>query len=122
MYRSMMQVVVKNSDEALKFYREAFDARVLCAYHNEGVGYMHAELDVYGQVVALTELEGDIVPGNTMMFCLHFGEGGEPCVRKAYEVLKRDAVSCTPIVSDCGYSPCQFVVTDKFGVCWCLFV
>lgn len=116
----MMEVVVKNSDEALELYREAFDAKILCAYHNEDLGYMHAELDVYGQVVALTEQMEDAVIGNTMMFCLHFGEGGEPFVRKAYEVLKRDAISCTPI-GDCGYSRCQFVVTDKFGVCWCIF-
>jgi len=120
MFRSMMQIVVKHSDEAFELYREAFDARVLCAYPNEGGGYYHAELDAYGQVLALSEQMGDVQPGNTMMFCLHFGEGGAPFVHKAYEVLRRGALSCT-VPAACEYSPCQFLVTDKFGVCWCIF-
>lgn len=76
---------------------------------------------IYGQVIAISEIEDKINPGNTMMFCFHFGEGGEENVKTAYEVLKQEAKSCTPI-GKCDYSPCQFVLTDKFGVYWCVFV
>lgn len=120
MKRSMMQVVVKGSGEALAFYQKAFCAEVLCAYPDENGGYMHAELNAYGQVIAITEASGAVKPGNTMMFCLHFGEGGGDKVRTAYEVLKEDAFITAPI-GECDYSPCQFVLTDKFGVCWCVF-
>lgn len=121
MLRSMMQVFVKGSKEAVKIYQKAFNAEVLCAYDNGNYGYMHAELNAYGQVIAVSEIAEDITPGNTMMFCLHFGEGGEENVRTAYEVLKDEAITCSPL-DKCDYSPLQFVCKDKFGVTWCIFV
>ncbi|HBN86156.1 MAG TPA: VOC family protein [Clostridiales bacterium] len=120
MKRSMMQVFVKNSKEALDLYQKAFNAKVLCKYPDDHGGYMHAELDAYGQVIAVSEM-GDISIGNTMMFCFHFGEGGEENVKTAYEVLKEKALSFTPM-EKCDYSPCQFALTDQFGVSWCIFV
>lgn len=120
MGRSMMQVYVKGSKEALELYRKAFCADVLCTYPDENGGYMHAELNAWGQVIAIFEITEEVKSGNTMQFCFDFGEGGADKVRTAYEVLKQDAISFTPI-GKCDYSPCQFVLTDKFGVCWCIF-
>lgn len=121
MKRSMMQVFVKGSLEAVQLYQKAFSAQLLCAYPNGQGGYAHSELDVYGQVLAVAELEEAGVSGNTMMFCLHFGEGGQEKVELAYEALQENALACTPI-APCEYSPCQFVITDRFGVRWCVFV
>lgn len=120
MKRSMMQVFVRGSREAFELYRRAFDAEVLCTYPDENGGYMHSELNAFGQVIAVSEIVGNAVPGNTMMFCFHFGDGGAENVRKAYDVLKDDARVENP-PSPCDYSPCQCVLTDKFGVTWCLF-
>ena len=121
MLRSMMQVFVHGSEDALQMYQKAFDAEVLCAYPNETGGYMHAELNAYGQVLAVSEADEEVCEGGTMMFCFHFGEGGEEKVYKAYEVLKENARSAAP-PAPCEYSPCQCVVMDCFGVYWCLFV
>lgn len=121
MYRSMMQVFVKGSTEAVEFYKKAFNADILCAYEDGNGGYMHSELNAYGQVIAVSEITEKVTIGNTMMFCLEFGEGGEENVRKAFDVLKEDAVTCSPL-DRCDYSSLQFVCTDKFGVTWCLFV
>ncbi len=121
MKRSMMQVFVKESFEALRLYKQAFDGEILCEYsHENGNGYMHAELNAYGQVIAVSEITEDVIMGNTMMFCFEFGEGGEALVKKAYEVLKTGAKVKNP-PEKCDYSPCQCVLTDKFGVTWCLF-
>jgi PhnB protein len=55
---------------------------------------MHSELNVYGQVLAVSELTQENMmseipeTGNTMMFCLHFGEGKEAVVRKIYDSPK----------------------------------
>ena len=121
MRRSMMQVFVKGSAEAAALYQKAFDAEMLCAYPDGSGGYMHAELDAYGQIIAVSELSEDAVSGNTMMFCFHFGSGGEGHVKKAYEALKEGAVVHTPI-GPCDYSPLMFALVDRFGVTWCLFV
>ena len=121
MFRSMMQVFVKGSVEAVDFYHKAFSAEILGTYDDGHGGYMHAELNAYGQVIAVSEIAEAIAPGNTMMFCLHFGEGGEENVKTAYEVLKVDAITCSPL-DKCDYSPLQFVCTDRFGVTWCIFV
>lgn len=120
MKRSMLQVFVKGSREALGLYKQAFGGEILCTYENENGGYMHAELNAYGQVIAVSEITEDAIPGNTMMFCFHFGEGGSDKVKKAYEVLCDNAIVAEP-PQKCDYSPCQCVLTDKFGITWCLF-
>ncbi|NLN54956.1 MAG: VOC family protein [Clostridiales bacterium] len=121
MHRSMMQVFVRGSKEAFEIYKKAFNAVVLCTYEDGNGGYMHSELNADGQVIAVSEIAEDLNPGNTMMFCFEFGEGGEDKIRTAYKVLKEDALACSPLDS-CDYSKLQFVCTDKFGVTWCLFV
>lgn len=50
MKRSMIQVSVKGSCEALEVYKKAFDAEVLCKYPDEKGNYMHAELNAYGEM------------------------------------------------------------------------
>lgn len=127
MYRSMMQVFVKESDKALEFYRDAFDAKVLCCYPNSDGLILHAELDVYGQILALSELAEENQmgnrpeTGNTMMFCLHFGTGKEAVVQKIYNALKDGATVLSPLET-CDYSPLNAHIVDKFGVRWCIFI
>jgi PhnB protein len=127
MNRSMMQVFVKESDKALEFYRNAFDAKVLCSYPDSEGLLMHSELEVYGQILAVSELTeesgmGEIPDaGNTMMFCLELGDGKEAVVQKIYESLKDGAKFLTPL-EKCDYSPLQTHIVDKFGVRWCIVV
>lgn len=102
-------------------YQKAFDAELLCVYPDDNGGYMHSELNAYGQILAVSEISEDVAIGNTMMFCFHLGGGHENQVKKAYKILKEGVSSYTPIGS-CDYSPCQFTLIDRFGVCWCLFV
>ncbi len=122
MLRSMMQVYIKDSEAALELYRRAFDAEVCCAYpHEDRKGYMHAELNIYGQILALSEAEEEPLSGNTMQFCLHMGDGAEDEVRRIWKILSNgdeDAVPPAP----CEYSTCQFTLVDRFGVSWCVFV
>lgn len=121
-YRSMMQVFVKGSDKALEFYKNAFDAKVLCSYPNEDGTLMHSELDVFGQIMAISELiEDNAETGNTMMFCLHFGEGKEDVIKKVYNALKDGAKDTSPL-EPCSYSPLEADLVDKFGVRWCIFI
>lgn len=126
MHRSMMQVYVKGSDQALGFYQRAFDAETLCDHRNEDGTVAHAELDIYGQVFAICEArEPEVVTGNAMQFCLHLGKGKEELAKKMYEALKEDCVKITaPITSqgECPWSPCLFALIDRFGVNWCAFV
>jgi len=117
----MMQIYAKNSIEAVELYRSAFGAELLWSCPGDKGGYMHAELDVYGQIVAVSELEGEAVTGTTMQLCFHMGEGQEDKVHRAYEALKDGATDVIP-PSACGYSPCRCLLTDKFGVRWCVFV
>lgn len=53
--------------------------------HSDGT-YMHAELDVYGQILALSEAQKDEerISGTTMQFCLHFGEGNDELVQESF--------------------------------------
>ena len=121
MLRTLMQIYVKGSVEAVDTYQRAFHAEVLGLYPDDHGGYLHSELNVHGQIIAVSELTDSLVIGNTMQFCFHFGEGGEEYVKHAYEVLKNEAAIHVPL-GPCDYSPCMFSLVDKFGVFWCLFV
>lgn len=121
MFRSMMQIYVKGSVEAVKTYQRAFEAEILAVYPDDNGGYMHSELNAHGQILAVSELNDSLIVGNTMQFCFHLGEGEEEHVKTAYEVLKDGATVFAPL-GPCDYSPCMFSLIDKFGVYWCVFV
>lgn len=119
MLRSMMQMYIKGSVEAVKLYQKAFGAQLVSEHINEDGSYLHAELDAFGQVLAISETDEN-VSGNTMQFCFHFEESETEKVRHAYEVLKEGAEISFPL-GECFYSKCMFGLIDRFGVSWCLF-
>ncbi len=123
MQRSMLQVYVRESDKAAALYQKAFDARMVISYPYPNGTFMHAELDVYGQILAISEAAKDeeTVTGNPMQFCLHFGKGKEVPVQTAYEALKESAVIICP-PGPCPFCPLMFDLVDRYGVRWCVFV
>lgn len=121
MMRTLMQIYVKGSVEAVDMYQRAFHAEILGLYPDENGGYMHSELNAYGQILAVSELKGEVAAGNTMQFCFHLGEGKEEQFWNAYEVLKDGADIQFP-AGPCDYSSCMFSLIDKFGVFWCVFI
>lgn len=116
-----MQMYIKGSVEAVDLYQKAFEAKLVSEYKNDDGSYLHAELDAFGQILALSEASDDKVSGNTMQFCLHFEETELDRVKHAYDVLKDGAAITSPL-GECFYSKCMFSLIDKFGVNWCLFV
>ena len=124
MLRSMFTVCIKGSKEAVELYQQAFGAELVSEHKNEDGTYMHAELDVFGQILAISEAlpeAGERIAGTTMQFCLHLGERKEEVVRKAYDVLRDGAKIAFPL-GESFFSPCMFGLIDKFEVNWNLFV
>ncbi len=122
MKRSMMQIYTKGSVEAVEQYMQAFDAKL--GYHIKSADntFYHAELDICGHTLAVAEANDDtMITGNTMQFCLHYGEGNESKVRKAYEVLKEGSEILFPL-GPCEFSPLMTDMVDKYGIRWCLFI
>lgn len=121
MLRSMMQVYVEDSNEAVRLYQKAFDAKLVSEHKNDDGSYLHAELDLFGQILALSESKEDQhIAGNTMQFCLHFGDEDKDLVEKAFRVLEEGAQIFSPL-GPCFFSSCMVSFIDKFGVNWCLF-
>ena len=128
MFRSILQIYVKGSDEAFEFYKKAFNARIGFQDVDENGTVIHRELDVCGQAIAVGEANNITqsggnrrITGNTMQFCIQFGKGQEHKVRKAYETLLDDSKIITPF-GELFFSPCGVELIDKYGVWWCLFV
>ena len=128
MFRSILQIYVKGSDEAFEFYKKAFDAKVGFQDVDENGTVIHRELDVCGQAIAIGEANDTTqsggnrrIAGNTMQFCMQFGAGQEDKVRKAYEILVDSSEIITPF-GELFFSPCGVELIDKYGVWWCLFV
>lgn len=127
MKRSLMQIYVEGSDKAILFYQKAFDAPVVASYKNDDGTFLHAELDIQGQILGLSErnsdysIKGETNTGNIMHFCLEYEKNSEDMLKKAYEILKEDAKIITPL-GPCEYSPLMVDLIDKYGVRWGFFV
>ena len=122
MRRSMMQVYVNNSKAAVEVYKQAFNARVGDYIENPQQlnELYHAELDVYGQCLAVSGPNDQAVTGSTMQFCLHFAPEERHLVERAYEVLQEGALRIYgPEPTD--WAEMMVDITDRFGVRWCLF-
>lgn len=117
----MMQIYAVGSVEAAALYVEAFGATLTRSDKNADGSYLHAELDVFGQVVAIAEAPSGRTSGDTMQFCFDLGPGSDEAVKHAYEVLKQGAEITLPL-GETFFSPCVFGLTDRFGVSWCLLV
>lgn len=127
MKRGLMQIYAAHSDRAVPLYQEAFGGTLISSYPNEDGTFFHAELDVGGVILAVSErrgtyaIEGEAVAGNTMEFGLEFGQGNEAQLRHAYETLKTGAKTIFPL-GPCAYSPLMVDFIDQFGVRWSLFI
>lgn len=123
MKRSLMQVYVKNSVDAVALYQRAFGATLGSHVKHEDGSYYHSELELPGQIIAVAEQTGvdEAVTGNVMQFCLEFDNDERDQLQKAYDVLKEGATISVPL-GPCDYSEAMTDLTDKFGVRWCLFV
>ena len=94
MLRSMMQMYIKGSSSAVKLYQKAFEATLSIEHKDENGNYIHAELNAYGQILAISEANEDRMPGNTMQFCFHLGEGNEETIKRHMIYLKMASLSC----------------------------
>lgn len=122
-----MQVYATPGNEALSLYQAAFSAQITCNYPHADGTLFHAELDLGGETLAVSErrapygIEGDAAAGNTMEFGLEFGQEQEAALRHAYETLLPGAqVLFAP--APCDYSPLMTDLIDRYGVRWCLFL
>ena len=119
MHRSMMQVYIKNSGEAVEFYQNVFGTEVLVYGKHENGTIVHAEQNIFGQIFAFCETpETESVTGNTMQFCLDFDAEQEGLVREIIEKLG-DGGKLT--YYDVDWSSIMADITDRYGVRWCVF-
>lgn len=124
MKRSMMQAYIKGSEEAVNLYLKAFNATLGYNVKSPNGTFYHSELDICGQTLAVAELNdstNESITGNTMQFCLHYGEGNEAAVKQAYETLKEGSKILFPL-GPCEFSPLCADFIDKFGIRWCIFI
>ena len=123
MERTLMQVYVKGSAEAVELYQKAFNTTLgYNVVHEDGTFY-HSELNVYGQIISVAERtdDADSITGNTMQFCLQFSKEETEIQKKAYDILTDNAKILFPL-GPCDYTTHLADLIDKFGVRWCLFV
>ena len=122
MERTLMQVYVKGSPEAVELYQKAFNTTLGYHVKQEDGTFYHSELNVYGQVISVAERtdNDDSVTGNTMQFCLQFSKEEEDLLKKAYDILSDNAKILFPL-GPCDYTDHMADLIDKFGVRWCLF-
>jgi len=121
MKRSIMQIYSKKSNEALDFYKKVFpDAVETCRYLNDDETIAHAELTLFGNVIAIAQWE-KASTGYAMQFCFQFDETDKHIIDHAYEMLKEEGEISSPL-GPIEWSPYMTALIDKYGVNWCLFI
>lgn len=122
MLRTLFQCYVRDSLAAVEAYRAAFGATQVAQTLSPEGANIHTELDLAGQILAISELaEGEPVTGTTMELCLHYRPEEKDLLLRAFEALKPGATVIFP-PGPVFYSECMTEFVDRFGVRWCLFV
>lgn len=121
MKRTMMQIYVKNSLEAMNLYQQAFDAKEKVKVLDDDGGLIHGELMIETQCLAISEQHETVQTGTVMQFCLHFDENEKYRVKQAFDLLKVNAEIHHDLGS-CFYSDYMTDLTDQYGVRWCMFI
>ncbi|MCL2176841.1 MAG: VOC family protein [Firmicutes bacterium] len=127
----MKQIVctyVEGFDEALKFYKEAFEAHLDDKWKNADGTYGFYELVLNnGSTFSLGErkgkwaIEGETNAGNTMQICLIYKKKDIAKLEKTYNVLSKGAQILYPLgKAEHTDHTCDLI--DKFGIRWCLMV
>ena len=120
MKRMFYQVYVRDAEAAVDLYRRAFSAELLNRIAGADGAILHAEMDVFGQILALSESAeagGGGDSGNTMQFCIQFDPDEAAIVKTAYQALEEGATIYHPL-GRCFYSEYMADLTDRFGVRW----
>lgn len=122
---------IKNTVEAVEFYKEAFGMSLGYNEKFEDGTYMHAVLLRDGhEVFAVSESRNDDFVNAmlssslkesrpTMSYGINFDNEDE--VRKAYSMLVEGGKVLIPLGS-LPWSSCSADVVDKYGVYWCITV
>lgn len=125
-----LQAYIQGTIEAVEFYQKAFEATLGYNVKNDDGTFMHAEINLDGQLlIALSEAASSVGIENikrysptdypTMNFSVSLEN--EEVVKKAYEVLIEGGNILLPIGS-LPWSACCANVIDKFGVFWYISV
>lgn len=119
-----------NCKEAIELYKKVFDIRILCMFKNEDANPIdytsdskysehvyHAEIMIGESRLMMSDIteENEHTPGNSLSLVVTFDTADE--VKKAYSLLKDDAVILTSMQST-TYSSCLVSLIDKFGMRW----
>ncbi|WP_160680513.1 VOC family protein [Clostridium sp. C8-1-8] len=125
-----LQGYIQGTVEAAEFYQKAFGATLGYNVRNADGTFMHAELNLDGQLlIALSETSSSVGLENikryspsdypTMNFSVSLGS--EEAVKKAYEVFIEQGNILLPI-GPLPWNTCCANVIDKFGVFWYISV
>lgn len=122
---------IKNTNEAVVFYQEAFG---LTLGYNEKFSdgtYMHAELQKDGETIfAISECNNEKLVSDMHMqvanklspvTSLGINFTTESEVKKAYEFLMREGIAFREI-GELPWSKCSADVLDKYGVYWYIYI
>lgn len=122
---------IKNTNEAVVFYQEAFG---LTLGYNEKFPdgtYMHAELQKDGETIfAISEHNNEKLVSDMRMqvanklspiISLGINFNTESEVKKAYEFLMREGIAYREI-GELPWSKCSADVLDKYGVYWYIYI
>ncbi len=122
---------IKNTNEAVEFYQEAFGLTLGYNEKFKDGTYMHAELQKDGKTIfAISEHNNEALVSDLHMQVLNkispttslgINFATEKEVKKAYEFLLKEGIAYREI-GELPWSKCSADVLDKYGVYWYLYM
>ena len=118
---------VKNSVEAVSFYKKAFGMSLGYNAKNEGDSYLHAELMKDGKTIFAVSESSDeniaraILNAQWPTMSLGVNLDDEDEMKAAYAMLIEGGRILRPL-GPLPWTPLSADVVDRYGVCWYLYV
>ena len=122
---------IKNTNEAVVFYQEAFGMTLGYNEKFPDGTYLHAELEIDGKTIfAVSEHNNEKLVSDMHMqvankispiVSLGIGFATENEVKRAYEFLMREGTAFREM-GELPWSKCSADVLDKFGVYWYIYI
>lgn len=111
---------IKNSKDAVDFYKKVFNAELGYHYLNDDGSYMHAEIVKDNKtILAIGETTDWTSSGYNMQFGVNLGD--KDSVKHAYEILSEGAEILYDIAPS-FYNELMFDLIDKYNIRWYIAV
>ena len=112
-------IFAENIMEMYEHYKRAFNAALITTANGSQGELIHLEMDIMGTKIWIQPPLPRGINKNNNVTILGLKFNDKETLLRAYDVLKEDCLANDGL-KELPWSPLEGIITDKFGVVWCI--